>query len=137
MECLLYLVKTLAAKTPQPTPASVSRLKESEQAIGTPQRISNLRKTCLARDRHRCVVTRKFDVREAERRYKSDGENVQDDDGNPLLPEAEDATNLEVAHIIPHSLMSHSDSAGESKLVRHYWYFRLPADRSSRLSENK
>ncbi|KAH8430179.1 HNH endonuclease signature motif containing protein [Aspergillus melleus] len=117
MDNFFLPLKTLAAKTPQPTPASVSRLKESEQAIGTPQRISNLRKTCLARDRHRCVVTRKFDVREAERRYKSDGENVQDDDGNPLLPEAEDATNLEVAHIIPHSLMSHSDSAGESKLT--------------------
>ncbi|KAI2838196.1 hypothetical protein CBS147321_10996 [Aspergillus niger] len=110
-------LKSLAAKTPQPTPASLSRLDLSGSAIGTPQRVSNLRKSCLTRDRHRCVVTRKFDIREAEMRYKIDGENVKDDDGKPLVEEAENTAYLEVAHIIPHSLMSHSDIEGESKLT--------------------
>ncbi|PWY94840.1 hypothetical protein BO94DRAFT_285906 [Aspergillus sclerotioniger CBS 115572] len=112
-------LKSLAAKTPQPTPASLSRLDLSGSAIGTPQRVSNLRKSCLTRDRHRCVVTRKFDVKEAEMRYKIVGEDVEDDDGKRLVEEADNTAYLEVAHIIPHSLMSHGDIAGESKLVRH------------------
>ncbi|KAG0158382.1 hypothetical protein PDIDSM_5896 [Penicillium digitatum] len=110
-------LKSLAAKTPQPTPAFLSRPDLSDPAIGTPQRVSNLRKCCLTRDRHRCVVTRKFDVREAEARYRIDGSNVRDDDGNSLLEETGNTTFLEVAHIIPHSLMSHSDISGESKLT--------------------
>ncbi|KAL5335920.1 hypothetical protein BJX70DRAFT_304963 [Aspergillus crustosus] len=113
-------LKSLAAKTPQPTPASLSRLHLSEPAIGTPQRVSNLRQNCLQRDRHRCVVTRKFDLQEGETRYKTDGNNVKDDDENPLLPESNDMAYLEVAHIIPHSLMSLRDVEGESKLVCHY-----------------
>lgn len=52
-------------------------------------------------------------------RYKIDGDNVKDDDGKSLEEEAENTAYLEVAHIIPHSLMSHSDIEGESKLVRH------------------
>ena len=93
-----------------------------EPTIGIPQHIPDLRQACLTRDRHRCVVTRKFDIWEAEKRCKVlDGDDVKDDDGNPLLQEAKDMTYLEVAYIIPHSFMSHSDIhiAGESKLVRY------------------
>ncbi|KKK23942.1 hypothetical protein P175DRAFT_0438077 [Aspergillus ochraceoroseus IBT 24754] len=110
-------LKALAAKTPQPTPASVSHLKSSELAIGTPQRVSNLRHLCLKRDRHRCVITRKFDALEGETRYNTYGDEVTDNDGNSLLPESDDMTYLEVAHIIPHSLMSFSDLEGEPKLT--------------------
>ncbi|OJJ50041.1 hypothetical protein ASPZODRAFT_1093094 [Penicilliopsis zonata CBS 506.65] len=98
-------LKALAVKTPQPTPAS-SQSKTPETAIGTPQRVSNLRQACLIRDRHRCVITRKFDAQEAQKRYKRDRRNIKDDDGLSLLPERDAMAYLEVAHIIPHSLMS-------------------------------
>ncbi|BCR99988.1 HNH endonuclease signature motif containing protein [Aspergillus luchuensis] len=110
-------LKALATKTPQPTPASVSRLMSSEPAIGTPQRVSNLRHLCLVRDRHRCVITRKFDALEGEARYNIHGDQLTDDEGNSLLPESSDMALLEVAHIIPHSLMSLSNIEGEPKLT--------------------
>lgn len=89
----------------------------SEPAIGTPQRVSNLRHLCLVRDRHRCVITRKFDALEGEARYNIHGDQLTDDEGNSLLPESSDMALLEVAHIIPHSLMSLSNIEGEPKLV--------------------
>ncbi|KAL7650002.1 hypothetical protein ACMYSQ_011815 [Aspergillus niger] len=110
-------LKLTAAKATQPT-----MIDSLEPTIGIPQHIPDLRQACLTRDRHRCVVTRKFDIWEAEKRCKVlDGDDVKDDDGNPLLQEAKDMTYLEVAYIIPHSFMSHSDIhiAGESKLATH------------------
>lgn len=73
--------------------------------MGTPERMSTLRGACLVRDRHRCVVTRRFDSGAALKRFESAGDNAQDDDGN-LLDEEQPATfePLEVAHILPHSL---------------------------------
>lgn len=82
----LPLIKALAVETPQPTPA-ISRSKTPNFAIGTPQRVSNLRRGCLYRDRHRCVVTRKFDAQIAQVRYKRDGRDIKDDDGTSLIPE--------------------------------------------------
>ncbi|RAL03626.1 uncharacterized protein BO80DRAFT_289179 [Aspergillus ibericus CBS 121593] len=108
-------LKALAAKTPQPTP---SRSKPHEAAIGTPQRVSNLRKLCLGRDRHRCVISRKFDAQEAQNRYKRDGRDVKDDDGKSLLPERDIMAYLEVAHIIPHSLNSITSGGSEGRLIR-------------------
>lgn len=113
---LLSLVKALAVKTPQPTPA-LSHVRTPETAIGTPQRVSNLRRDCLNRDRHRCVITRKFDAQEGQNRYKRDGQSVKDDDGKSLLPERDIMAYLEVAHIIPHSLMSLTSEEGEWRLV--------------------
>ncbi|KAA8648905.1 uncharacterized protein ATNIH1004_004792 [Aspergillus tanneri] len=110
-------LKAFAVKTPQPTPA-LSHSKTPETAIGTPQRVSNLRRDCLRRDRHRCVVTRKFDAQEAQNRYKKDGRNVKDDDGKSLLPESENMAYLEVAHIMPHSLMSLTSEEGEWRLIQ-------------------
>ncbi|KAE8150581.1 hypothetical protein BDV25DRAFT_108046 [Aspergillus avenaceus] len=109
-------LKALAGKTPQPTPA-LSHVRTPETATGTPQRVSNLRRDCLTRDRHRCVITRKFDAQEGQNRYKRDGQNVRDDDGKSLLPERDRMAYLDVAHIIPHSLMSLTSEEGERRLV--------------------
>lgn len=112
-------VKALASKTPYNTPGPLSRLQLSEGGgIGTPQRLKSLRDDCLKRDRHRCVVTRKFSVREAQERFEKDGDNLKDDDGESLLPERNEMAYLEVAHIFPHSLMSLTSNGGEQKLVR-------------------
>jgi hypothetical protein len=113
---LLFPVKALAVKTPQPTPA-LSHSRTPEATIGTPQRVSNLRRACLERDRHRCVISRRFDAQEGQKRYKQDGLNLKDDDGKSLLPERDNMAFLEVAHIIPHSLMSLTSEADEWRLV--------------------
>lgn len=63
-----YPVRASSVKTPQPTPTSLSSL-QSSTPIGTRQRVSVLRKSCLVRDRHRCVVTRKFDRADARKRF--------------------------------------------------------------------
>lgn len=57
------------------------------------------------RDRHRCVVSRKFDKSEASRRWKQDGDNFKDDDRNLLKNKRnDDFQYLDVAHILPHCL---------------------------------
>ncbi|KAH0548212.1 hypothetical protein GP486_008072 [Trichoglossum hirsutum] len=91
-------------KTPQPTPGLASRT--DILPVGTSHRLSNLRAQCLIRDHHRCVITRRFDEPEAISRTDRDGANARDDDGRLLSEEEEDTAFLEVAHIIPHSLMS-------------------------------
>lgn len=108
-------MKALAGKTPQPSPA-LSQSKEHD-TIGTLERLSNLRKACLVRDRYRCVISRKFDAEEAENRYKRDGEDVKDDAGNSLMPERDNMAFLEVAHIIPQSIKSITSKEAESNLV--------------------
>ncbi|KAE8164618.1 hypothetical protein BDV40DRAFT_111933 [Aspergillus tamarii] len=114
--CFLPL-KALASKTPYTTPGPLSRLQLSEEGgIGTPQRLKSLRDDCLKRDRHRCVVTRKFSASEAQERFEKDGDNLKDDDGESLLPERNEMAYLEVAHIFPHSLMSLTSNGGEQKL---------------------
>ncbi|EKJ70355.1 hypothetical protein FPSE_09572 [Fusarium pseudograminearum CS3096] len=79
---------------------------------GTPERLASLRGTCLLRDRYRCVISRKFDAAEAERRFQKYGENnAMDQDGVPLADPGQEFDYLEVAHILPHSLTS-LDSSG-------------------------
>lgn len=81
---------------------------------GAPERIASLRGACLIRDRYRCVVSRKFDKAEALRRYRQHDEpEPRDQDGAPL--KGQSFAYLEVAHILPHSLIRLS-SSGE--LVR-------------------
>jgi len=79
---------------------------EERQQIGgfieTPERLSALRESCLARDRHRCVITRAFDQAEAKVLFKGQGQAL-DDDGNPLTI-SEDYNFLEAAHIILYAL---------------------------------
>lgn len=66
-------------------------------------RLAALRGAVLVRDRHRCAISRAFDAEQAEKRLARDGnENSKDDDENTL---SGPYMYLEVAHIIPHSLM--------------------------------
>ncbi|KAL2017090.1 hypothetical protein VTK56DRAFT_2613 [Thermocarpiscus australiensis] len=101
-------LKASTKRTPQPSPAyhsAVERLQGGGQQdfVGTADRISALRGACLVRDRHRCVISRRFDYKEAVRRL-SGGNDARDDDGNPLLEDEKPFESLEVAHILPHSL---------------------------------
>jgi len=83
--------------------------------IGTPERLAAFRKTCLVRDRHRCVVTGALDQDEAIARFRGPTPAL-DDDGNPLVG-LSDAF-VEVGHIIPYALTKVDDSPiGEGKRV--------------------
>ncbi|KAI2601881.1 hypothetical protein GGR54DRAFT_578791 [Hypoxylon sp. NC1633] len=102
-----FFLPSFTKKTPQPTPTFRSAFGEGQGAaaqgfVGTPARVSALRADCLVRDRHRCVVTRKFDRREARSRFNRDGDTAQDDEG--ILLRETSFEGLEVAHILPHSL---------------------------------
>uniref|UniRef100_A0A8H7NPJ1 HNH nuclease domain-containing protein n=1 Tax=Bionectria ochroleuca TaxID=29856 RepID=A0A8H7NPJ1_BIOOC len=102
-------LKASTRKTPQPSPASHSAIRHLQgdlAFLGTPERVSALRGACLVRDRHRCVITRRFDLNEANSRAKlasREGTVARDDDGNPF-DNTTSFSALEVAHIIPHSL---------------------------------
>ncbi|RYO88588.1 hypothetical protein DL763_005932 [Monosporascus cannonballus] len=102
-------LKASGKETPQPSPAvhsAVQRAQGGEETqgyIGTPDRISTLRQFCLVRDRHRCVISRRFDQREAISRFDRNGDDAQDDDGALLSGETSFEV-LEVAHMLPHSL---------------------------------
>ncbi|CAK7233206.1 hypothetical protein SEUCBS140593_008525 [Sporothrix eucalyptigena] len=100
-------LKACAAKTPQPTPAplSIPTIPAEDVLPGSRARVSTLRRDCLIRDKHRCVVTRKFDKQEARRRHAECGQSAIDDDRQVF--DWTDGTafqTLEVAHILPHSL---------------------------------
>ena len=71
--------------------------------VGTPDRVASLRGDCLIRDRYRCVISRQFDLEEANKRLTMHGNEAKDDDGNLLLADPK-FSHLEVAHILPHSL---------------------------------
>lgn len=104
----VYLVKANGKKTPQPTPAQISAtrsIKSPHEIIGTVERVSYLRSLCLIRDRHRCVVSRVFDFQEELRRLRAHGPGVVDDDGN-VIKAKDPREYLEVAHILPHSLIA-------------------------------
>lgn len=83
-------------------------LEDNPRILGTPDRLRSLRNVCLARDKHRCVVTGAFDFATmVERRRQlrisaTSNTSVKDDDDQPI----DFATVTEAAHIIPHSLMS-------------------------------
>lgn len=107
----------MSAKTPQPTPRLTPISQQGGQTlVGTPARISDLRAKCLVRDHHRCVISRKFDIRESTKRFEESKTAALDDEGNSLLQQETDS--LEVAHIIPHSLVSSSDDPSKP-LVRY------------------
>ena len=110
-------MKASTRKTPQPSPATLSEFQSAQSPAGTTQRVATLRRECLIRDRHRCVISRTFDDGEAMRRVGRDGEEkAQDDDGKFLKDEGGTFAPLEVAHIIPHSLMT--VQSGMLELVR-------------------
>ncbi|KAK1754159.1 hypothetical protein QBC47DRAFT_385899 [Echria macrotheca] len=103
-------LKASTKKTPQPSPvyhSAIQRAQEREfqDFVGTLERVSELRGECLIRDRHRCVISRRFDQDEATKRMRKYGDDAKDDDGNLLSGETQ-FDSLEVAHILPHSLTS-------------------------------
>ncbi|PGH00713.1 hypothetical protein AJ79_08133 [Helicocarpus griseus UAMH5409] len=108
-------MKAAGTKTPQPTPASLSA-PSIENVAGTPARLSTLRRDCLIRDHNRCVVTRAFNLPEASVRLKRDRSHPKDDDGQPLVLERGQLASLEIAHIIPHSIMSATMVDGQPRL---------------------
>ncbi|KAK3364032.1 hypothetical protein B0T25DRAFT_57356 [Lasiosphaeria hispida] len=101
--------------TPQITPLSHAAIQNAQTQAerdhmafrGTPSRPTTLRSTCLVRDRHRCTITRLFQIEEGRARLKKQ-KPPQDDDGNRLYPDDE-LDVLEVAHILPHSLTKQKD----------------------------
>ncbi|KAI2618252.1 hypothetical protein GGR54DRAFT_606707 [Hypoxylon sp. NC1633] len=104
-------LKAATKKTPQVTPTFHSAVQEVQDPtvqgfVGTPARVSALRGSCLVRDRYRCVISGKFDQREAISRFNRDGLDNARDDGGTLLKEDSHSSFeiLEVAHILPHSL---------------------------------
>ncbi|KAH0541374.1 hypothetical protein FGG08_004138 [Glutinoglossum americanum] len=88
-------LKGRASKTPQLTPHLIPAGDSGH--VPTPNRLSNLRATCLARDSHRCLVSGFFDRTTAYGRVPA-----IDDSGLALEPGKTIVT--EVAHIIPHAL---------------------------------
>jgi hypothetical protein len=109
-------VRAAANKTPQPSPvyhAAVQQAQTQEEQqriqdyLGTPERLKTLWAECLRGDRHRCVITRAFNVTEAKDRLDQD--SAKDDDGYPLDASNQYA-NLEAAHIIPFGLVKGENS---------------------------
>ena len=109
MDNFFLPLKASTKKTPQPSPAYHSAIERAQGGgafSGTPERVSALRGACLVRDRHRCIISRKFDLHEAAIRMRRDGDGALDDDGNLILEGENSVCALEVAHILPHSLMT-------------------------------
>lgn len=120
-------MKASIKKTLQPSLALHSAALEAQgqgayQYIGTGPRLSVLRRDCLICDRHRCVISRVFDLAEADERFDTPG-GARDDDGNLLADELYDPAYLEVAHILLHSL---TQVNREGKLVS-LLYLREPS----------
>ncbi|KAK3296222.1 uncharacterized protein B0H64DRAFT_432815 [Chaetomium fimeti] len=101
-ESLFLPLRASALKTLQLSPSVPDR-------IGTPERIADLRTDCLARDRHRCVVSRRFDIGEAAERSSKSGAMAEDDDGRRLVDDTRFAK-LEVAHPLPRSITEKGSS---------------------------
>ncbi|OJD23463.1 hypothetical protein ACJ73_05187 [Blastomyces percursus] len=110
-----FPVKAVGTKTPQPTPGTLSA-RRVENVVGTPARLSTLRRDCLIRDHQRCVITQKFDAGEAVVRMNRDHLDAEDDDGQRLPAMDGEFEPLEVAHIIPHSIMSATIVDGQMQL---------------------
>ncbi|KAJ5542992.1 hypothetical protein N7535_005416 [Penicillium sp. DV-2018c] len=112
VENFLFPLRASSVKTPQPTPTSLSSL-QSSTPTGTRQR------NCLIRDRHRCVVSRKFDRAAARKRFAENAESCADDDGNLLKDESSDRFQyLEVANILPHCLTTVASAIQRKNALR-------------------
>lgn len=114
-------VRASTAKTPQPTPhyRSATLRSSSKDFVGTPERLSTLRGDCLVRDKHRCVISRAYDKTRAENQAAADV--MLDDDQRPIKDGK--FAYLEVAHIMPHSLVQVGSDSEE--LVSHRCPFSL------------
>lgn len=90
--------------------------------MGTLLRLSTLRDTCLVRDQHRCVISRSFDPKEAQKRIKVSGDDDARDDDGQLLLNRKGATFriLTMANILPRSLVK---ANSDSKLLCFFFFF--------------
>ncbi|KMW68967.1 hypothetical protein, variant [Blastomyces dermatitidis ATCC 18188] len=111
-EYLLDNFFLLCKKPPQPSPAPHST---ARRALGT--RVCwNTRSTifpsgCLpCPTHHRCVISRKFDFKEAATRVQKNDDGVRDNDGALLKDDPQAFETPQVAHILPHSLMKIEDA---------------------------
>lgn len=87
-----------------------------QDLVGTPERLSALRTSCLTRDRHRCVVSHVFDTAEVIIRWEMEQQghsSATDDEGNPLV-DSDEYDYLEAAHILPYAVTK----AGNGEMVR-------------------
>ncbi|EPE05951.1 hypothetical protein F503_02780 [Ophiostoma piceae UAMH 11346] len=116
MDNFFLAMKASLGKTPQPSPASHSTVLRAQSSAAaskhtlTPDRLSTLRGACLLRDRHRCVISHNFDDHEYISRFKLYGQEAYDDD-RCLLTQQDQFEPLEVAHILPYSLMKAGSGA--------------------------
>ena len=124
------VVKASTRKTPQPSTAIYSDVLRAQGAtdlqayIGTEERLSTLRAECLMRDRYRHVISRKFSDFEFTQRHKLYGIEARDDDC--ILFSDQDNIELdplEVAHILPHSLMKASTGSEMVCLFSLFFFF--------------
>ncbi|RMD44392.1 hypothetical protein DV735_g621, partial [Chaetothyriales sp. CBS 134920] len=100
-------LRAASNRTPRASPQGLPNFESVENLTGTPSRLASLRRDCLIRDRHRCVISRAFDEDEGDRRIKEAGiEEARDDEGIRFGDQQTSFDFLEVAHILPHSLMS-------------------------------
>ncbi|CAK7213502.1 hypothetical protein SCUCBS95973_001815 [Sporothrix curviconia] len=119
MDNFFLPLKASTTKTPQPSPgihSAVLRARgvtdNTEAYVGTEERLATMRAECLIRDRHCCVVSRKFSAADFTQRRKQYGIGARDD--NEILFSDLGSLEfdvLEVAHILPHSLMKTSTGA--------------------------
>ncbi|KAI1833893.1 hypothetical protein DTO006G1_349 [Penicillium roqueforti] len=108
VENFLLPLRVSSVKILQPMPMSLSSLQSSTQT-GTWQQ------NCLLRDRHCCIVSRKFDRAAARKRFEENAEFCADDEGNLLKDESSDQFQyLEVAQILPYCLTT--VASGETDL---------------------
>ncbi|PGH33961.1 hypothetical protein GX50_03198 [[Emmonsia] crescens] len=105
-ECAIWMLLALLASAGSLSAPTI------DNVVGTPARLSVLRRDCLIRDHRRCVVTRQFDLTEAIERGDREPE-PKDDHDRPL---AGPLARLEVTHIITHSIMSSKTTDGEPEL---------------------
>ncbi|CAK7233520.1 hypothetical protein SBRCBS47491_008639 [Sporothrix bragantina] len=129
MDNFFLPLKASTRKTPQPSPAFHSAVLRAQGDVSagaaagfveTPDRLSSLRGVCLVRDHYRCVISRKFHGAYFMDRLLNEGPEARDDEGH-LLSDVQQGQldNLEVAHILPHSLMKAAGSeAGEPDAAR-------------------
>ncbi|KAI9845505.1 MAG: hypothetical protein M1837_004844 [Sclerophora amabilis] len=70
---------------------------------GTIRLLANLRQRCLERDHQRCIVTRRFNLSLGNEMMRRDRQ-PRDMEGNLLTSNGNRFGNLQVAHIMPHSM---------------------------------
>lgn len=117
---MLVPLKASGAITGSPE-ASITRSDPSvETAAGVTGRASSVWQQCLIRDHHRCVVSRKFHDRIFMERLSEDIEGAVDDDGRLLKEMMADTAFLEVAHILPPSLVETPPNSGGDLVSVYY-----------------